>query len=66
MATERAKKVGRAMEKQRIIQDARDRTAAMDDFVIANDPRVTFSPDGYWVEAWIKLPLSAAQEKKGK
>jgi hypothetical protein len=54
-----ATKAQRAAEKARVIQYARERLDSMDGIAFGPDPKVTSSPDGYWVQVWIQVPLSA-------
>ena len=65
MATKAQKTAERAAEKTRIIAEA-GKLIAGDDalFLCIKDAKVSKSPDGYWVAAWIRVPLDAAEEKK--
>ena len=31
--------------------------------VFGNDAKVQKTPDGYWVQTWVKVPLTAVQEE---
>ncbi len=38
------------------------RKIAKEKVLIAATPKISTSPDGYWVEAWVKVPLSLKTE----
>ena len=59
-----ATKAQRAAEKIRVIKEALKMFAGMEGFTLTDNAKVTKAPDGYWVQAWVKVPLSAAEEKK--
>lgn len=56
-----ATKAQKAEERMRAIQNARKSIASMDDFEIGSDPKVISSPDGCWIQAWIKVPLPTGE-----
>ena len=61
-----ATKVEQAARKMRIITEAQRGLEGLDGFAFGHAPRITKAPDCFWVQVWIKVPLDAAEEKKGK
>lgn len=63
-----ATKAQRAAEKARTVGAAVGRVKLCGDGAVLflEDAKITKAPDCYWVQAWVRVPLEAAQEKKGK